>query len=117
MSFQSDLYTALSGVAGGRVYPQTAPQETPLPLVVWRILNKTPNLRLGGPDGLTQYAVEFQCWADDHVEALDLADQVAVALGASALTHYPDSSPGEDFEPAIDAFVEPVYFGFWHNAP
>jgi hypothetical protein len=116
MPLQSDIVTALSSVAGGRVYPQVAPQNAPLPLVVYRIANKSPLGTLNGTTGDIQSAVVFECWAESYSEALSTADAVVSAIdGAATLTSYRDSSAGEDYEPAIDAFVEPVYYGFWHT--
>ena len=42
MSFESDLVAALAAVAGGRVYPQVAPESEPYPLVNYRILAAEP---------------------------------------------------------------------------
>lgn len=115
MSLQTDIYTALSALVSGRVYPQFAPQEAALPFVVWRILGKTPLTALGGYQGLTQYSVAFDAWADTHDAAMALARQIETAVEASALISYRESAPSEDFEPDLDAFIEPVYFGFWYT--
>jgi len=113
MSFQSDLYTALSSVASGKVFPQLAEQETELPFVVYRFQSKTPSSKLDGEAPVTNYIVLIECWAETYIAALALADQVRSAINASSLVSYEESASGEDFEPILDAFMEPVTFGFW----
>lgn len=115
MSIQSDIVTALSSVADGRVYPQIAEQEAALPLVVYRIIGKTPAQKLNGGAGIINTTVEFACWAETYAEAISLADSVRTAINAASLISYEESSSGEDYEPQTDAFVEPVTFGFWHS--
>lgn len=116
MSIQSDIVTALASVASGRVYPQVAPAEAALPFVVYRVLSKNPLGLLTGHGGVTQFSVVFECYAATYAAALTLAGQVATAIEAAAtLTEYREQSPGEEYEPVIDVFMEPVYFGFWHN--
>lgn len=116
MSIQSDIVTALASVAGGRVYPQIAPADAALPFVVYRVLTKNPLGLLTGHGGATQYSVVFECYAETYAAALTLAGQVTTAVEAAAtLTEYREQSPGEEYEPAVNVFMEPVYFGFWHN--
>lgn len=114
MSLQSDIVTALASVAGGRVYPQAAPAEAAMPFVVYRVLEKEPLTTLGGVLEATRYTVVFDCWAEKYADALSTAQSVRTAIDASAaLVSFHVSAPGEDFEPSVDAFVEPVHYGFW----
>lgn len=122
MSLQSEIVTALASVAGGRLYPQIAEQDTALenlrngaPYIVYRVTSKDPAQRLNGSAGLTRFTVLFECWASTYAAALTLAEQVRTAIEASSLTSFEESASGEDYEPVIDAFVEPVLFGFWYN--
>lgn len=115
MSLQSDIVTALAAVAGGRVYPQAAPAETAFPFVVYRIVSKEPLATLGGILEATRYTVVFDAWATTYASALSTADAVRTAIDASALNSFHASAPGEDYEPVVDAFVEPVHYGFWVN--
>lgn len=116
MSLQADIITALSGVAGDRIYPQAAPQDTTWPFVVYRVLSKSPENNFCGYSGQTAFIVAFDCWADTYAQALTLAGQVVTAIEASDLVSYRESSPGEEFEMTNETFVEPVYFGFWYAA-
>ena len=116
MSLQSDLKTALTGVAGGRFYAQAAPADAALPFVVYRVLEKDPLTTLGGAVAATRYSVVFDCWAASYASAISTAQAVRDAIDASALNSHHTSAAGEDYEPVVDAFVEPVHYGFWVNS-
>lgn len=115
MSLQSDIVSALSAVAGGRIYPQVAEQGAAKPFVVYRILSKDPAQKLGGKAGITNTSVVFDCWAETYAAAIALADQVRTAIDAASLISYEESASGEEYELQTDEFVEPVNYGFWHS--
>jgi hypothetical protein len=119
MSLQTDLIAAFAAVspivAGGRVYPQAAPADAPLPFVIYRITSKDPLTTLNDSETLVNSIVSFESYADDYAEALAVAETVKAAIAASGLTYYKISSPGEDYVPPTDDYMEPVYYGFWHT--
>ena len=115
MSLQSDIVTALSAVAGGQVFPQYANADLEPPFVIYRINSKDTLQTLDGTIHDRNWSVVFGCYSDRYSDAITLADSVRAAITASGLTHYEESSPGEDYEPEVDLFMEPVYFGFWHT--
>lgn len=116
MSIQSDIITALASVAGGRIYPQAVPEGIAMPFVVYRRTSQDPLATLQGAEGSVNSVFSFDCYADTYAAALSTAAAVRTAIaGASGLTSYPDAGSGEDYEPVIDAFMEPVIYGFWHT--
>jgi len=115
MSLQSDLTTALAAVASGKVYVQFIEEDVALPFVVYRVASKEPLTTLDGTTQLRNSSVVFECYADSYAGALTLADSVRSAVTGSGLTYYEESAPGEDYEPVVDTFMEPVYYGFWHT--
>ena len=66
---------------------------------------------------LVRYTVAFECYADDYASATALADSLKAEIKAEAannsLVYYWDSSPGDDYIPLIDGYMEPVFVGFW----
>jgi Protein of unknown function (DUF3168) len=117
MSIQTEIVTALSAVASGRVYPQVAPADAALPFVVYRVVSQNPLELMSGYSGSTQYTVVFESYATTYQGALTLSASVISAIeAATTLISYRDSSSGEEYEPSVDVFMEPVYFGFWHTA-
>lgn len=115
MSLQSDIITALASVASGNVYPQAAPEKVSLPFVIYRVLSKDTLQMLNGSLDQTNSLVVFECWADDYAEALTVSAAVQAAIEGSGMTWYRESAPGEEYQQAVDAYMEPVYYGFWHT--
>jgi len=115
MSLQSDLVSALSAVASGRVYPQAAPADAPLPFVIYRVIGKEPLTTLNDSETLVNSVLAFESYADDYLEALTVSAAVVAAIEASSLNYYKTQSPGENYEVITDDYMEPVFFGFWHN--
>lgn len=117
MSIQSDIISALSSVSGGRVYPQFAPEDAAMPFVIYRRLSQEPFGTIhDGVIHATRSVFVFECYAETFAAALSTADMVRTALTSSspALECYPVTTSGEEFAPAVDAYMEPVQFEFWH---
>lgn len=111
MSIEAQVITALSAVAGGRVYPQAAPEKAAKPFVIYKASAK-PLTTLAGAVIAWQTEIIFECWAATYQGALDVAGSVAVALAASNLRGVP-IEPGEDgYDPAVDEFVRPLAYEF-----
>lgn len=76
------LYTALSAVAGGRVYPRLAPEGTPAPyLVYWHVSNIDDAL-YPITVGYQRYRVQIEAWADSYAGIVALRGQVKAAVAA-----------------------------------
>lgn len=114
MSLQSEIITALDGIASGKVYPQAAPADVDVPFVIYRVSSKTPVNLLSGDAGIENSTVIFECYGDKYTDSLTLAGEVRTAIEASDLTQYRVSSPGEDYIEPVDEFMEPVFYGFWY---
>ncbi|MGH7785088.1 MAG: hypothetical protein ACREO5_14770 [Candidatus Binatia bacterium] len=122
MSIQSDIISALSGVAGDRIYPEAAPESIDLPMVIYVRKLREPLMTLGGPSGDVQSEFIFECYAKSKMEALTVADDVRTAILAAM-----DASPAllpiqyetqvstEDYLPEVMEYMEPVGFSFWHS--
>lgn len=116
MSIQSDVVTALAGIADDRVYPNEAPEKTEFPYVVFQRISHEPLMTLAGYAGVTKSTFMFECWAKTYAEAMDLAEDVRTAIEAAVAPVHKFREVGDpdDHEPAVGAYVEPVLFSFWH---
>lgn len=123
MSIQSDIYTALAAVAGGRVFPAgEVPEGVPLPLVTYRRTLHAPIMTLGGYEGTTNSIFVFECWGETTAtasakqSALDVAAAVIAAIEAAAglVRKYRTDVSGEDYDPETLETMEPVSYSFWH---
>ena len=81
MSIESKIFTTLTGLVGGRVFPDFAPEGTQLPYIVYQqvggtavsFLEKTvPDIRNG------RFQVEV--WAPTRNEAMTISQQAEAAM-------------------------------------
>jgi len=115
VSIQSEIITALASVAGARVYPDLAPQDAALPLVIYKRTAYEPLMKLDGYASLTKSTFMFECWATTKAGSLTLAGQVQTAIEASVIAvKFREPSTGDEYEVQVDQFVEPIAYSFWH---
>ena len=116
MSIQSDIATALATITGVESFPQHAEQDTKYPFVIYRKLSADPLMTLQGYGGMTKSTFVFECWAQTYQGVITLVDQVRTAVEAAAALKpfYREQGDPDDYEPAVDVFVEPVLYSFWH---
>jgi hypothetical protein len=70
----------VAGLAGTRVYPGSRPQGSPLPALVFSLIDGMPLYADDGEVGLAQSRVQIDCWADSYADAKTLARSVKAAL-------------------------------------
>lgn len=129
MSIQSEIISALAGVAGDRVFPDSTPESVPAPMVVVKRIGFEPLNVLTGTTGLAKSTFLFTCWGSRLDEprkkgaktiALETAAAVRLAVyggtsGSPFSTFFEEAVSGEDFEPETLEVMEPVSFSFWHS--
>ena len=124
MTILADIKSALdvtpvNAIVGDEgVYSDALPQDKPLPAVVVRRSLRDQVMTLLGPADNGNSIFVFDCWARTKGEALDLAAAVGGAIeGASELPMKWRLAQdiGDEYEQAIDSFVESVRYSFWHE--
>ena len=63
-----------------RIYPMVRNQEDGLPAVTYQEISGVRNYDLTGPNGLVEGRIQINCFADDPLEAGELAAVVRAAL-------------------------------------
>lgn len=98
------------------MYANAVPEKTPMPYVVYRKLSTEPLMTLSGYAGMTKSVFVFDSWGETYADAMSTADAVRTAIEAAAGITIKFREPGDpdDYEPAIDSFVEPSLYSFWH---
>ncbi len=119
MTIYSDIVTALSAVAGGRVYPaDDVPEGTGAAqsYVVFRNLAMEPLMTLQGYGGMTRSTFAFECWAPKKAAAIQLASDVRAAIDAASAVplKYREPCAPDEYQPLSDQFMELVQYSFWH---
>lgn len=77
------VYTALSALAGGRVYPDILPQNVTLPAITFFRVSGRHEVSMGGSSGLDNLRVQVDCWASSRSDADTLAESVRTAMFAA----------------------------------
>lgn len=108
MSAETELYAALSGLAGlttlvsTRIYPDAIPENVALPAVVYVRANTTPYYNIGGYLLAEDVKFAITAWAESRTNAEAVADQIRIALDNSG-NPITDRSSGFDAEVGLFA--------------
>jgi hypothetical protein len=73
MFLEESLYSRLSPLVDGLVFPGIAPDGTASPYITYTIISSDPGFTFGGPDGSGPAQVQIECWAADHLLTLQTA--------------------------------------------
>ena len=111
---QEDVFSALSSVVGGRVYPNIAPNNVPKPYVVYARVSSSPENTLGDGSPIDNTRLQVDCYDNTYAQAVALAEAVKAAFKASAITHLLLQEQ-DQFE--SDALLHRVIldFSLWHH--
>jgi len=110
---QQAVVAALAGVAGGRVFPNIAPNNVQKPYVVYARVSSAPENTLADGAPVDNTRLQVDCYDTTYGAAVGLAESVKSALAASAMTHLLLQEQ-DQFEP--DALLHRVIleFSVWH---
>lgn len=100
MSAESSIYTLLSSLVGGRVYPDVAPDGAVLPMIVYQQVGGTGLSFIDGTlPSRENGRMQVSCWATTRPAAVSLSKQVEVIIcGATALQSIPLGARVSAFE-------------------
>lgn len=84
---QQNLFAALAGVAGGRVFPNVAPNNVSKPYVVYSRVSSAPENTLADGASIENTRLQVDCFDTTYSAAVALAETVKAAMKSSAVTH------------------------------
>ena len=84
---QQDIFTALSTLAGGRVFPNIAPNNVQKPYVVYARVSSAPDNTLADGAPVENTRLQVDCFDITYAAAVALAETVKAAMKSSAITH------------------------------
>ena len=84
---QQDLFAALAGVAGGRVFPNVAPNNVQKPYLVYARVSSAPENTLADGAPIENPRLQVDCFDTTYAAAVALAETVKDAVKSSAITH------------------------------
>tara|TARA_R110000868_G_scaffold260927_1_gene519046 strand:+ start:4857 stop:5273 length:417 start_codon:yes stop_codon:yes gene_type:complete len=68
--------TAITDIAGQRIYAQALPQGATIPAVTMNTISESYDHDLQGLAGIVQTRIQFECFASTDLVALSLADAI-----------------------------------------
>ena len=72
--------TSITDLVSTRIYPMVRDQEAGLPAITYQSISGVRSYDLTGPNGLVDGRIQVNCFADDPLEAGELAAVVRAAL-------------------------------------
>lgn len=118
MSAETDIYAALAGDAAlaalvnGRVYPDTIPEECPLPAIAFIRSGGEKFYGLDNSLHAERVRMRIVCWAETRTAANEVGDAVTEALLAADL---PPDTPDADFAESVGEFAAVVETDWWNE--
>lgn len=80
-----DIVAAISGLFGGRVYPDTAPHSTPRPFCIFSNVGGRPVNGFCGDADHQNARIQFDVWSDTRLESYTLMRDLAALVTAAPL--------------------------------
>ena len=84
---QQDLFAALAGVAGGRVFPNVAPNNVQKPYLVYARVSSAPANTLADGAPVENTRLQVDCFDTTYAAALALAEAVKTAIKSSPIIY------------------------------
>jgi len=112
---QQDVVAALSGVAGGRVFPNVAPNNVSKPYVVYARVSSAPENTLADGAPIDNTRLQVDCFETTYAAAIALAEAVKAAIKSSAIAHVLLLEQ-DQFEPEAMLHRVILDFSIWHSS-
>lgn len=116
MSAEATIYTLLTGLVAGRVYPDVAPEGAALPRIVYQQVGGVSESFIEGslPDK-ENARMQIACWASTRAAAVALAKQAESAIVAStAFQAEPLGSRSSVYEEDTQFYGTHQDFSIWY---
>lgn len=115
MSMVTILQAALAQFAGGRVFPDIAPEDTARPYITWQQVGGEPvNFVDGAVPSKKNARVQVNVWGVTRLEVSTIAAQIEDALrGIVALQTTVLGAPISSYEPDTKLKGSMQDFSFW----
>jgi hypothetical protein len=99
MTAESIVYSALSGIASGQVYPDVAPPSTPAPFLTYQAVGGQSFATVDAATPVTRNArVQVSVWAKSRLQAAEIMEQAFQALANPVVKAVPIGGPVSTFE-------------------
>src|SRR5574340_121579 len=83
---QETVFSALSGLVAGRVYPSVAPDGAVAPFIVYQRVGSSPENTLADGQPVQQTRMQIDAYATTYAAAQTLAQQIEAAMTAAPVS-------------------------------
>jgi len=108
--------STVTDLIGTRMFPRMLPQGESLPAIIFSVIGSTTENKITGASGGVRVVIQLDCYAETHIQANDLAEQVRLVLhgytgaaGDSTIGHALLDNKREMFDAPTDASDVPSY--------
>lgn len=117
MSAEATIYTLLTGLVAGRVYPDVAPEGAALPRIVYQqVGGEGLSFMDGALPSKENGRMQIACWSTTRAASIALAKQVEAAVcGSAALQAIPLGARASDYEQDTNLYACRQDFSVWPN--
>lgn len=119
MSLSELVYSTLQSLTSGRVYPDVAPDATPIPYITYQqVGGDAANFLDGSQPSKANGRIQVSVWAATRPQADLLMQQVETAMrGANALHTTVSGSPMSTADPTTKYRGSLQFFSCWADIP
>ncbi|MBR8084560.1 DUF3168 domain-containing protein [Burkholderia vietnamiensis] len=114
-SAEAIVYGALKLLAGGRIYPDVAPQLVVRPYVTYQAVGGQSTNYMSDTDNLQNARIQVNAWADDRKTAIDLIQGAIAALTGEPIYATNIGAPVSTYEPDTKLYGSRLDFSIWFN--
>lgn len=116
MSIETTIYTALSSLANGKVYPLVSPEKVETPYIVYSKVSSTPENTLNGGSTIDLIRIQVDVYAATYAAVKTLAESTRSALENGAVKATIQTEQ-DLFEPDLKVYrVSQDYYVWQKNA-
>lgn len=84
---EETIFSTLTGLVGGRVYPLIAPDKPTTPFIVYQNVANSPENTLADGVPINNTRIQLDCYASSYAAVKALAASLQAAMAAAAFTN------------------------------
>ena len=111
-----DYLTGYPTQAGNRVYPEIAPEKTPLPRITYTRISTTPQNSFDGHARIDRVIMQVDCWERTRAKSLELGREARAALPSSLAFKPILQAEYDSFEPETRLYRRTLEFACWDKS-
>ena len=109
---EETLFTTLSALAGGRVYPLIAPDSPIKPFIIYQNIANTPEVTLANGVPISNTRMQIDCYDKTYAAVKAFAAAVQAAMTSATFTNVPLMNQ-DLYEQEVKLYRVQLDFSIW----